>query len=521
MRFITSICALCTLLLAAPIHSSDIEDLIGSLLIVSFRGSDLQPQTASKLSQIKPSGIIYYEWANGLENASQVRNLSCELQNLALQNRFGPLWIMVDQEGGRVCRLKRGEYSHFPSPMALGIVRNKALLEQAAQAVAQELAYSGINFNLAPTVDVYSNTNDTFIGNRCFSSLAQEVAECAKVWILGMQSHKIHSCIKHFPGLGRAKLDTHHQVVSSSASKQEFEAVDLFPFGFLRNYTSAIMTGHLHVPALDSSNIATFSPKILQGILREQMGYNGLIFCDSLMMAGSITNMQSLEDNCIRAIEAGCDALIVGGRALVGENVNEINLEQVLKLKEKLVARIQKDDKLYARVLEASERINRSKASLNILPTEKPDWFRHSQIALQIARSAVRWYIFAPKPFSATSTQVALVVPESTRAFLKELMPVHNIKWQLYDWDEFNPVLHSSVHVIACTHEAWQNPVQKDKINQAIKLGRQVALVTTGTPRDSQEWAQLPTLMAYSNDPYTFAAVIEQLLAPRRLNSKL
>jgi len=292
--------------------------------MVCFKGEEIDDDARALVQDVKVGGIIYYNWANGLHSPKQVLGLSEGLQSLAEI----PLLIAVDQEGGRVARLK---FTKFPS--------NQDAKDQAGEiafCIGEELRSVGINMNLAPVVDVNSNPQNPVIGDRAFSSDPKEVAACGKEAIDGYKKAGVIATLKHFPGHGDTSIDSHEDLPVVYKSKEELEAVELFPFKELSSSVNAIMTAHILVPALDPEFPATLSKKTLD-YLREEIGFEGVIVSDSLVMQGVLKKCGSIEEAAIQAINAGCDLLILGGRYLIGKEKRELSVSEIQQIHEALV----------------------------------------------------------------------------------------------------------------------------------------------------------------------------------------
>lgn len=337
-----------------------LEEKVGQLLIAHFSGKVINEDARILVQEVGVGGIIYYEWANGLESPEQVQNLSQGLQRLACI----PLFISIDQEGGRVTRLKSG-FTVFPSNEVLGHTGDPQRVEMAAFTMGQEMHAVGINLNFAPVVDVNSNPDNRVIGDRSFGACPQHVAEYGRHALEGYARAKVFATLKHFPGHGDATADSHVSLPLVQKSKEELMAVELYPFQKLAPFADMIMTAHILMPALDPDNCATFSSKILKDLLRSECGFQGIIISDSLIMEGILSQGISVEEAALRAIQAGCDMLILGGLQLMGQRMNhELTVEVVKKIHRYLVDAA-KDGRLSEADLEASvERILHLKSTL-------------------------------------------------------------------------------------------------------------------------------------------------------------
>lgn len=272
-----------------------------------FEGTTL-PAHLKKWIQAGLGGIIYF--ARNIESPRQIKEMSDEAQSLAPQGC--PLWIAVDQEGGRVRRLRPPHFSDIPTGQAMGALYQKdpAALERMVDLMAIEMRQVGINLDFAPVLDIHTNPGNPIIGDRAFSYLPDQVADVAQVFIDHFHENGILACGKHFPGHGDTDIDSHLDLPVIRHSLTRLGAVEWLPFqraiaGGLR----MIMTAHILFPEIDPNVPATLSPRILQGILRQQLGFNGVIITDDMGMKG-IARDYGLLESSVLALKAGADVIL-------------------------------------------------------------------------------------------------------------------------------------------------------------------------------------------------------------------
>jgi len=225
----------------------------------------------------------------------------------SLRSEHGDLLVATDEEGGDVTRLEARTGSSYPGNWALGVVDDITLTEEVAASIAGELAAVGINFDFAPVADVNSNPDNPVIGIRSFGSEPAVVSRHVAAFVSGLQRQGVAACAKHFPGHGDTSQDSH----------LELPVVDGDPAEALEPFRAAIaagarsvMTAHVRVPALDDEQ-ATLSPRILQELLREELGFAGVAITDALEMRAVSTTV-GIEEGAVRALAAGADALCLG-----------------------------------------------------------------------------------------------------------------------------------------------------------------------------------------------------------------
>jgi beta-N-acetylhexosaminidase len=221
-----------------------------------------------------------------------------------------PLFIAVDQEGGRVARLK-APFTAFPSAAVVGRVDSEEYTGHLARALGSELSAVGIDMDMAPVLDVLSNPANTVIGDRAFGSDPRRVAGLGTAFTRGLQAAGVIAVGKHFPGHGDTVLDSHVALPVCDRSAAELNACELLPFGAaIAAGLQAIMTAHVIYRAWDAEFPATLSPAILTGVLRGQMGFQGVIISDDLGMA-AVSQTMAWEEVPVQALRAGVDLLLI------------------------------------------------------------------------------------------------------------------------------------------------------------------------------------------------------------------
>ena len=226
-----------------------------------------------------------------------------------------PLLISADIEEGVGQRFSGATW--FPPPMALNAIAQSNLplaceyAEQMGAVTAQEAGAIGLNWVLAPIVDVNNNPDNPVINVRAFGETTEIVSELATAFIRGAQSHRVLTTAKHFPGHGDTAVDSHLELPVLQHDRSRLERVELPPFqAAIQAGVDAVMSAHLQIPALDDRYPATFSPKVLTAELRQRLGFEGLIVTDALIM-GAIANRYGNEESAVLAIEAGADILLM------------------------------------------------------------------------------------------------------------------------------------------------------------------------------------------------------------------
>lgn len=288
-----------------------VEEKVGQIMVGFFRGAILSGEQQQRIRDLHLGGVILYTSSGNIESVGQVADLVTSIQNAARDEGGVPLFVSIDQEGGWICRITQG-VTVFPGNMALGAARSSELSAHSAHIMAQELRALGITMNYAPVVDVNSNPANPIIGVRSFGSLPEEVARLGTAQIAPYRAAGVLCVAKHFPGHGDTDVDSHVGLPIVRHDRARLDAVELYPFtAMVKAGVPAIMTAHVEVPALDPSGLpGTLSAPIL-GVLRNEMGFDGLIITDSMGM-GAIVQGWGLEEASILSFLAGTDILLFG-----------------------------------------------------------------------------------------------------------------------------------------------------------------------------------------------------------------
>ncbi len=320
---------------------------VGQLLIGSFTGSDVPVEARALAREFDLGGMTFFGRLGNIETPEQVAGLAFDVRALG---REMPAWVGIDQEGGRVARL-RSPFTEWPPMAVLGRSEDAALARKFAGALAAELAAVGVSLNYAPVLDIRTNPKNPVIGDRALGEKPEIVAKLGRVIIDELQRHGVAACGKHFPGHGDTAADSHVELPIVEHAPDRLRAIEFAPFkAAIEAGVAFIMTAHVLVPSIDDERPATLSPKIVQRILREELGFNGVIVSDDLEMK-AIANTYTPGDAAVAAISAGCDALLMGGLGSGGIELQAQALEAVIHAVE--------DDRLPIKRVEAALERNR------------------------------------------------------------------------------------------------------------------------------------------------------------------
>lgn len=276
----------------------------GRLLMVDIEGTHLDAGTEAFLRDHGIRAVCLFRRNLGSED--EIRRLTADLRRV-----MGPgALIAMDQEGGSVVRATSLPLA--PGAMALGAVGDEALAHDVGAAVARGLRHLGLNWNFAPVLDVNSNPANPVIGERSFGADPARVARLAGAWMRGSAAQGVACCVKHFPGHGDTHTDSHHALPVVDKSLAELEAVELAPFRALAAQAPSLMTAHIVYPQLDPERPATLSPRLLAQLLRQDIGYRGVVITDALMMK-AVHERWGTARAAVMALQAGADMPLAQG----------------------------------------------------------------------------------------------------------------------------------------------------------------------------------------------------------------
>src|SRR3954469_16418740 len=278
---------------------------IGQLLIAGFNGHQLSPELRALAREFGLGGVILF--ARNVDQPEQVAELAFDAARLTPEL---PCWVSIDQEGGRVARMK-APFTTWPPMATLGRSGDVRLAERFATALASELRAVGISLDYAPVLDIHTNPKNPVIGDRALAEKADEVARLGAAIVRALQAEGIAACGKHFPGHGDTSTDSHLELPLVEHPPERLRQVEFVPFrAAVAAGVATIMTAHVLVPSLDEQRPATLSRRIVSGLLREELGYDGVILSDDLEMK-AIANEYSVPSAAVLAVEAGCDGVLI------------------------------------------------------------------------------------------------------------------------------------------------------------------------------------------------------------------
>jgi beta-glucosidase-like glycosyl hydrolase/MFS family permease len=444
-----------------------VESLAHRVLMASFPGPTVPGWVHGRLRAGLGAVCMF---GSNVESPEQVAGLTAAMRSVAPR-----LLVATDEEGGDVTRLHRRTGSPYPGNAALGADDDVELTAEVAAAIGAELAEVGVDLDLAPVADVNSNPLNPVIGVRSFGADPRLVARHTRAYVEGLRSAGVGACVKHFPGHGDTAADSHVALPSVDAALDVLRDRELVPFvAAVGAGALAVMTAHVSLPAVDATRPATCSPAVLN-LLRDELGFDGLVVSDALDMAGASRD-RPLPEVAVEALVAGCDLLCLGAGTdddRVGAVVSAV-VEAVAdgRLGEQRLA------EAAGRVLAASERA-RGWRDTNVAPAYDPDAGRRA----------------ACRALRVTGTLPVVRDPVVLR-FVTGRSPVaHGVPWGLppdavgevvdvSEGDRMDPVVEAAAGrpVVALVRDAARHPWVVDRLTAVADLRPDLVTVEMGWP---------------------------------------
>ena len=331
----------------AALDAMSLQRKVAQLFMVSFYSMQLSESEAAFLREFAPGAAVIFK--RNVVDAAQVKALTDSWQREATASGGLPALIAVDQEGGPIQTLRDG-FTTFPTPLLWTATANTDLIQEVGAAMASELSAVGVHMNLAPVADLLTNRDNPIIKRRSFGGAPDMVTPAVAAYIRGLQSGGVIATAKHFPGHGETTVDSHLDLPRIDFDRARLDAVELAPFrAAIDSGVDAVMVGHLWLSAFDADPLpASLSANIVTGLLRGELGFDGLIMTDALDM-DAVDTRYSLGEASVMALEAGADLIVAG--AHVGTDSIRRAMKAVLAAVESGRLTVERIDESVARML--------------------------------------------------------------------------------------------------------------------------------------------------------------------------
>ena len=462
--------------------SKDINQKLGQLFFINIQGYTLTPKTKEFLKKIQPGGIILFE--NNIKNKSQVKKLIRDINNCLETKPF----ITCDQEGGTVERLRKISTS-IPSLWGLGKAGEKKLIS-AHSIIAAEMKELGFNMTLSPVLDINSNKRNPIINTRAISSNPKTVSKLGISLIKLYLKANLIPVGKHFPGHGDLSIDSHLSLPTLNKSENELLKFEFFPFkNVIRSNIPAIMVSHIYLPELEKTkNLpASLSEKIIGGVLKNKLGFKGLIITDDLSMKG-ITKYYKLSSASEKAILAGANMLIL--------NAKENNIENIFK---HLNNECKKNKNLEKNIEESYRKIVgvKQKHLLRDIARSAPtNWKKNVKKSHQITYKIVHW-VNRGVDFPSFKKDIEIIYPITPKLLKEDLIKIfktlriknvkllpYNLNLNKKDTKHLLRKLNKGKKKVIITFNLLCFSGQKSLINKILTIYPDTILVSTGLEYD-------------------------------------
>ncbi len=476
------------------IHDMTIEQKVGQLFVAGFDGTQLTEEDVTHIRKYRIGNLIYF--SRNLESKRQIIELGRQIQDV-MNSMPGeiPAFIAVDQEGGMVTRIYNGA-TFFPSAMAIG----KTGIPQDAHTVGAymglELRSLGINFNLAPVLDVNNNIANPVIGVRSYGEDPVRVAEFGSHFVKGLQENGVLACAKHFPGHGDTSADSHSAMPIIKHSLERLEKVELVPFKkAIESGVSAVMSSHILFENITSDGLpGTLSHEILTGLLRKRLGFDGLIITDCMEMDAIATTVGT-DKGALMAIKAGADLVCVSHTRDKQAKAIELVLEAIAcgEISEERI------DQSVARILNAKAAFKLSDYERHLDTVTDDEYRTHAAFSEQLSRNAVRFikggYAIDGKKTLIISTPALSFNDADGKLDVNSLASIigkqfgfdsHVITHKPNDAD-IDAIVQKATHyerIIVATYNAAIFKAQIALVNKLLEVDEDLILIATRIPYD-------------------------------------
>ncbi|KYG35089.1 beta-N-acetylhexosaminidase [Alkalihalobacillus trypoxylicola] len=470
-----------------------LEEKLGQLFVVGFNGKKVPKEMKELIEKYHVGNIILF--ARNIGTPDEVKALTTELQQIAARFQEKPLLICVDQENGVVRRLSKGT-TILPGAMATAATNQSDYAFELGRICGEELMELGINWNLAPVLDVNNNADNPVIGVRSFGENPEKVAELGRKSMLGLQAGGMVTTLKHFPGHGDTNIDSHLGLPTIPHSLERLEKVELVPFkACIEAGADTVMSAHIHFPVLEKNEgtPATLSKSVITGLLREQLGFDGVVTTDCMEM-DAISKTIGTEKGAVVALQAGIDLIMISHRQ--DRQVGAI--EEVKRALEAGEITEEVIDAAYERVMKLKRKYLTfdAKEAISIQDTAQA----HQQIAEEVYQKSITvekshaiplskeesLLVLEPKTPQLTGAEDSLNGDLALGKALNTFSNVLDIQPFPQSLDGIEVLTENHQKIIVGLVSATQDPMQIKVVEKLVSLGKEVIVIGMRSPYDIQ-----------------------------------
>ncbi len=507
------------------ISEMTLEEKIGQLVIVGFPADEIDDNLVKIVKEYKAGNIILF--ARNIKDIKQLYHMNKKLHQLVIDETGIMPFISMDQEGGMVTRIMK-EATFFPGNMTLATARSEKAYE-VGRMMGEELRALGVNMNLAPSLDVNNNPANPVIGVRSYSDDPNIVGKYGLNYIRGLQSAGLIATAKHFPGHGDTNCDSHKALPTISHNKERLNKIELVPFKKVLNETKAIMSAHIFFKAYETEQIpGTLSKKVITGLLREELGYQGLVVSDCMEMK-AIDDTFTTEKGCLMGLLAGLDQVMVSHHyekqkgafeeikkavadgVLTMEMIDE-KVERIMKLKEESYGLIEKY--FYNTTFDDAEKVLTNKENKEFSETivdESLTLVKGENIYLN-----KKTLVITAEPFATTIAEDELNVNSIGTCLIQsganadvEMIDAHINDQEI---ERIVKKAYSYEQVLVCTYNAMQFNQQVKLVNKLSDKVEKLFVLSTRCPYDILKFRQVKNyLCVYEYTPNSVKTIVKYL----------
>lgn len=508
------------------IKSMTLEQKIGQMIIASFPSKEYDSHAEELVKNNIGNIILFLRNVGSKEELAELNN---KIQKEMMKKTGLPAFITIDQEGGMVTRIYEGA-TFLPGNMALAAVKDSEAVKKAAEISGEELRALGINFNLAPVLDVNNNPKNPVIGVRSYSDNPEVVAEYGINVIKGLQSKGVIATAKHFPGHGDTDADSHLALPLVSHSIDRLNKVELYPFKkAIENGVDAIMSAHVLFPAIEKEKLpGTLSHKVLTGLLRGELGFNGLIMTDCMEMK-AIADYYGTVKAAVMAVKAGADLICIS------HHLN-LQLESLKQIKEAVL----RGEIPESRIDESVERILALKEEYNLFSNPYADMEKvyavvgcneHRQFAEKMSEKSITVLKDSSGLLPVKSKNIMTISTEAViltgaddsiaknRSFSRAVCDA--LGGEAYsiglkpDDKEIEALVEKASGkelIIVGTYNSCLNKAQAELVNKLYQANKNIVVAALRNPYDINDFKEIPCcICAYEYTPLAIESVIKIL----------